>query len=35
MTMSKFMKISAKGLLAGFILLMLCILQYERALPKI
>ena len=29
MTMSKFMKISAKGLVAGFILLMLCILQYE------
>ncbi len=29
MTMSKFIKISAKGLLTSFILLMLCILQYE------
>ena len=29
MTMIKFMKISAKGLLAVFALLMLCILQYE------
>ena len=29
MTMSKFMKISAKGLLTGFLLFLLCILQYE------